>query len=621
MATGRPTLIYDGQCRFCRLWIERWRELTGEAVDYRTSQEAAPEFPAIDAARFEAAVQLVEAGDGGQEGRLREGADAVFAALEHGGRLWPARLYRGLPLFARASELAYRFVAANRSFAALLTVALWGRDTRRPRQVRVSAVLLSGIGLVYAIAFASLWVQIEGLVGSEGILPAAGWLEAVHERLGPRAYRAVPTLAWLGASDAALNLLCAAGVLASLAMIGGFLPRPAAMLCWVLYLSLYSIGRVFLSFQWDILLLESGFLAILLSPRGWRRRRVRDVEPRRAVMWLFRWLLFRLMLLSGLVKLLSGDPAWTDLEALGFHYYTQPLPAWTSWYVHQLPGAFHGLSTLVMFAIELVLPFFVFMPRRPRLTAFWGFVVFQLLIMATGNYTFFNLLTVVLCLSLVDDRWLARLPGVGAAASSTRGDTLDGGRPRAAMAAKLGVAAVVACIVVMSSAQFLSRIGLRAWVPRPAITMVRATAPFHLTSSYGLFSIMTKTRPEIVIEGSRDGKHWQAYEFRYKPGDPRRRPRFVQPHQPRLDWQMWFAAFGDYRRQGWFVAFMRRLAAGSPSVTALLAVDPFAGRPPERLRARLYHYEFSSPEERRDKGMWWRRRSKGMYMPELNFAR
>ena len=620
MAAARPTLIYDGECRFCLLWIERWREITGDAVDYRSSQASAADFPEIAPARFETAVQLVECGDGRSPARVSEGAGAVFGALEHGGLLWPMRLYRRLPMFARLTELAYRLVAGNRGAASLATSLLWGKDTGRLRQARVRPVILSGIGLVYAIAFVSLWVQVEGLIGSEGILPATSWLEAVYGKLGPRAYRLVPTLAWLGSSDVALNLLCAGGLLASLTMTVGLLPRPAAMLCWAFYLSLYSVGRVFLSFQWDILLLESGFLAILLSPKGWGRGRARELEPPRAVMWLFRWLLFRLMLLSGLAKLLSGDQTWRDLSALGFHYYTQPLPVWISWYVHHLPAALHRFSTFMMFVIELGLPFLVFMPRRPRMLAFTGFVLLQLLIMATGNYTFFNILTLVLVLSLLDDRALARLPGLQAPAAGLRGP-----RPGGMLPAGLGrgvlLGLVTTALLLTSSAQMLGRIGVWDSVPGPVKRMVAASAPYHLTSSYGLFSVMTKRRPEIIIEGSHDGKTWSPYEFRYKPGDPSRRPRFVQPHQPRLDWQMWFAALSNYHRESWFRAFLDRLGQGSPAVISLLAADPFEGNPPARIRARLYRYEFSSPEERRDTGRWWRREPRGLYMPERGLAR
>ena len=228
-------------------------------------------------------------------------------------------------------------------------------------------------------------------------MPAEQYLEAVRAQIGTEGYYLVPTLFWLNASDVCLNLLCAGGVLLSFVLIAGFVPPFALIGLWAFYLSLVSVGQVFLSFQWDVLLLEAGFLAIFFAPLQLRERFTRASQPSAAFLWLFRWLLFRLMFASGFVKLAS-DEVWRNLTALNFHYETQPLPTWFGWYAHQLPEAFQKVSVIGMFAAELVVPFLIFAPRRLRTLGCIGLVGLQVLIILTGNYCFFNLLTIALCL-------------------------------------------------------------------------------------------------------------------------------------------------------------------------------------------------------------------------------
>jgi len=489
----------------------------------------------------------------------------------------------------------------------------------RPR-VRTARWVLRGIALVYAIAFVSLAVQIDGLYGSRGILPAADYLHSLSTRLGDPAWRVLPTLFWFGVSDTLLVAACWAGAAAAAMLFAGVLPTLAATLCWVLYFSLFQVGRVFLSFQWDILLLEAGFLAIFLAPLRLRQHAEYDPEPSPVVVWMLRWLLFRLMFASGVVKLLSDDPVWWNLTALDYHYWTQPLPTWTAWLANQLPGLFHRFCVLVMFVVELVVPWFVFGPRRMRLAAFFALVMLQVLIAATGNYTFFNLLTAVLCFSLLDDDALE------AVVAKVRPERL---RPaawpsevaRRSWPAALGLAAAIGAALPLATAGgalMVARFVGSDVLPRPIVALVGALEPWHLTSSYGLFSVMTRERREIVLEGSMDGAQWREYEFRWKPGDVTRAPLFVAPHQPRLDWQMWFAALGDWRRSGWLVNVERRLLEGSPAVLALFAADPFDGRPPRHVRALLYEYEFTDWAARHETGAWWKRRLVGPFSPPLS---
>src|SRR2546427_5138692 len=270
-------------------------------------------------------------------------------------------------------------------------------------------VFIRMLGVIYLIAFISLWRQIDGLIGHNGMLPVADYLNAVSEQLGPERCWWVPTFSWFNGSDGFLHLQCAAGVALSLLLIAGVAPVLDLLFLWAIYLSLSTVCRDFLSFQWDILLLESGFLAIFLAPRQWLPKLSRETMPSVTVLWLCRWLLFRLMFMSGAVKLLSGDATWSKLTALTFHYETQPLPTWVGWYAHQLPVWFQKTSVALMFVIELAAPLLIFCGRRRRQIACGAFVLLMLLISLTGNYCFFNLLTVALCVLLLNDAFLLRL--------------------------------------------------------------------------------------------------------------------------------------------------------------------------------------------------------------------
>ena len=498
----------------------------------------------------------------------------------------------------------------------------------------VRSLFLRLLGLIYAMAFVSLWTQIEGLAGSSGILPVADFLGAAHQRLGGTAWLRLPTLCWLGSGDAMLHLLCGGGTALALLLLVGVAPTLLLAGLWMFYLSLVVACRDFLSFQWDILLLETGFLAIFLAPLHIGAQRRWTERPSRLVLWLLRWLLFRLMFSSGLVKLLSGDSAWLSLRALEFHFETQPLPAWTSWYIHQLPEWALAAAVASVFAFELVVPFSVFAPRRIRL---WGcalLVLLQILIGATGNYGFFNLLTVALCVLLLDDKALERLRISTVLISVFR---TAGGRCFVAGAGRRPgtlrkfprllppprpwplwlLAPLAAAIFLLSTIQMSHTARLSVEWPGPMTQLHAWSRSFYLVNGYGLFAVMTTSRPEIVVEGSADGQVWKAYEFKWKAGDPRRAPAFVQPHMPRLDWQMWFAALGTYRDHPWFLSFMVRLLQGSPAVVDLLAANPFPRQPPRYVRARIYDYHFVDWDEKR-RGVWWRRRSKGIYCPHIS---
>ena len=465
------------------------------------------------------------------------------------------------------------------------------------------AVFLRLLGAVYLVAFLSIWVQVEGQVGSRGILPVGELLDLARERLGASRYWVLPTVFWIAHGDAALHVVCAMGAALSVAALVGRARASVMLALWALYLSLSVAGEDFLSFQWDALLLEAGLLAVFLAPRGLRRARPATTPA--LVVWLYRWLLFRLMFGSGVVKLRSGDPAWRRLTALQVHYQTQPLPTWIGYYAHHLPARAQVLSTATMFVIELALPLFIWLPGRWRRIPAAGFILLQLLIALTGNYAFFNVLSVALCAFLFES---FDLPGRGRTDPSRGRADLFGPWPRAVL---VPLTAVVALVSLLEFTEGTLGLGM-PW-PSPVIALARAVSPLRSINSYGLFAVMTTTRPEIVIEGSDDGQAWAAYEFRYKPGDPARRPAFVAPHQPRLDWQMWFAALGDCDQSPWLQRLFQRLLEGSPSVLHLLGHDPFAGRAPRLVRALVYDYTFTDLATHRRTGEWWRRRLEGVF--------
>jgi hypothetical protein len=486
-------------------------------------------------------------------------------------------------------------------------------------------MFLRTLGVIHLIAFVSLWTQLNGLVGSHGILPAADLMEsarnwAANGHAGDERYWLLPTLCWFSASDAFLRGLCAAGTVLSLLLIVGVAPAIVLFLLWAIYLSLVVVCGEFLSFQWDMLLLETTFLAIFFAPLQLMPKFSREEPPSKLVLWMLRWLLFRLMFSSGLVKLLSGDVLWHNLTALTVHYETQPLPTWIGWYAHQLPVWFQKFSCAVMFGIELGMPMLIFGPRKLRYVAAGAFTILMILIALTGNYCFFNLLALALSVTLLDDgaiRWCCkrfRLPEPpGTEATTARWPR------RVRTAVFVPVMSVILFVTVM---QLLSSSRTGHHWPRPMLRKYYETyqtiAPYRTVNTYGLFAVMTPSRPEIIVEGSNDGLTWLPYEFKCKPGDLTRRPRFVEPHQPRLDWQMWFAALGNYQGNEWFIAFCAKLLKGSPETLALLANNPFPTAPPRYIRAVLYDYRFTDFATRRATGQWWRRELRGLYCPILS---
>ena len=590
----RPLVVFDGACGFCRLWIERWREMTGDSVDYRPSSEAAADFPDIPQAEFDRSVQLIR-----PDGSRLSGAAAVLELSAPHSTAARAGLFlhNRIPLFAQMLESAYGFVAANRVVFSKLTKLLFGSSARRPTFAIANAVFLRALALIFLIALVSYWHQAAGL---NAILPVTPFFEAARDQLGAEAYWAVPSLAWISPGLEILNTLVGIGVFASLLALLGVWQPLCFFTLWAIMLSLCVAGRDFYSFQWDALLIEAGFLAVFLSP--WRLRpNFSSCEPPRLARFLAVALLFRLMFSSGVVKLPSGDPAWRSLRALEFHFFTQPLPNPAAWFAQHLPAEILVAGCALMFVVELLLPFAFFLPRNPRLLAAWSTIALQAGIALTGNFAFFNLLSTALCLFLLDDRcWPAFLQKKPApAVCVTRWMRIP----------------VLASILLISLIPLASAFQAIPSFIAPLARVHSLLAPLRTVNGYGLFAVMTTQRREIIVQGSNDGHEWKTYEFRYKPGAPDRALPAVAPYQPRLDWQMWFAALGRVETTPWFQSFLARLLEGSPEVLSLLEKNPFPDQPPKFVRAILDNYTFTPPEEREQSGAIWNREPLAIYCP------
>ena len=472
------------------------------------------------------------------------------------------------------------------------------------RRRLVRWLFLRAVGVVYLIAFTSLRRQVLGLYGRRGVEPIAPQLRKLRARAGRTAYRVAPSLLWFGSSDRDLVHACEAGQVCSAALMMGVAPPATTVGAWALYLSFVSVSRDFLSFQWDALLLETGAHAALVSAG----------EPSWISAALMRWLLFRLHFQSGLVKVRSHDPTWRNGTAIAYHYETQPLPTPVGWYAFHLPRPLQIASTAATLGIELGAPFLTFGPRRVRKAGFWTLAALQALIAVTGNYAFFNLLTLAITIWALDDESLSGLQRAAPARRPRRRSL-----PRSiAILARVAHGALAGFVAAASLTTFVRRFSGRA-LGRALARVSRAVDPFRSINSYGLFAVMTTARPEVVIEGSDDGRTWREYLFKYKPSRLEDPPRWVAPYQPRLDWQMWFAALG--RPPAWFAVLLQRLLEGSPEVLRLLGPNPFPDHPPRFVRALLYQYRMTDIATKRRTGAWWRRELIDTYFPAATLTR
>jgi hypothetical protein len=468
-------------------------------------------------------------------------------------------------------------------------------------------VFLRFLGLIYTVAYLVAANQLVPLVGSRGLEPAAGFLDLVKTRLGPsEAFFRLPTIFWFGVSDAALRSFAYVGVALSLAVLFGFANSIVLFVLWLFYLSIIQVGQVFWGYGWETLLLETGFLAIFLAPPLDPRPLPPNDSPPKPVIWLLRWVVFRLMLGAGLIKL-RGDECWRDLTCLVTHYETQPLPNPLSWALHQLPVSVQKGSVLFNHYAELIAPFLVFGPRAARLVGGVSIVVFQLLLVASGNLSWLNWLSITIAIACFDDRALLRLcPANLRRWLASKIAPKPHSKPR-----RIAIYALCSVVAVLSVNPIVNLFS-------PEQRMNSSFDPLSLVNTYGAFGTVGRERNEIILEGTLDddpsSARWTPYEFRCKPGDVTRRPCVVAPYQYRIDWQMWFAAMGDYRSHPWIVHLVYKLLSGDEATAGLLASNPFADRPPRWIRADLYRYRFARPGS----PVWWERTRIEEYLPPLN---
>jgi len=504
---------------------------------------------------------------------------------------------------------------------------------KRPGHLWPRWIFLRALGLIYFSAFYSLLFQIKGLIGPNGILPAADYLQAVNAALHLQSYWTVPTLLWFGASNGALMTLCWVGLLASLLVTLNLWPRASLLICFLCFVSFVSVARDFSGYQSDGMLLEAGFIALFFAPAGLRPGLGAENPPSRTSLFLLQWEWFRIYFESGVAKIGSGDLAWRQFTAMDDYYQNGPLPTWIGWYVQHLPHWFHASATVYTLVTELLIVWMLFLPRRFRIVCFFIVTPFEISIIATANYTFLNYLVLLLGVLLLDDRFLEW------ASPQWFRDWIHG--KRATQVAAVPAAVPVAPERTSTAAEwrerftplrrafaglclglvFYSTTALLLWMFMPGLPLpeapVRALEPFRIANSYGLFAVMTHERYEIEFQGSVDGKTWIAYPFRYKPQAIDKAPGIYAPYQPRFEWNLWFASLAPWQQSRFVVWTEERLLKNDPDVLGLFASNPFASAPPREVRTIKYQYWFTDMRTKRETGNWWRREELEQFAPAL----
>jgi len=473
-------------------------------------------------------------------------------------------------------------------------------------------VFLRSLGFIYCVAFLSLSQQLGPLIGQDGILPASLFLDRVQTAAGGstlEAFWRLPTLFWLNNSDIFLYACCYLGLALSVLLLAGRANAILVALLWVLYLSFVHIGQLFYGYGWESILLETTFLSIFLCPVMSAKPFPARVPPSKTLMWFYRWLIFRVMFGAGLIKM-RGDACWADLTCLMYHFETQPIPNPISWYFHQLPTPILKFGVLWNHFMELLVPFFVFGPRRLRIIGGLLLISFQAFLIISGNLSWLNWLTLAICIPCFDDRalrwlipsrWRKRLPA-----------------PEQTQQASTPRRVVIACLAVLLLA--LSVNPIRNMLSSRQV-MNTSFDQFQLLNTYGAFGSIGKRRHEVILQGTTDtsitpSTRWLEYEFHAKPGDVTRRPALIAPYHYRLDWQIWFAAMSTYQQNPWLVHFVYKLLQGDEGALSLLAGNPFPDAPPQFIRAELFAYRFTTFAERQEG--WWRRTRIGPYFPPVS---
>jgi hypothetical protein len=501
-------------------------------------------------------------------------------------------------------------------------------------------LFLRALALIYFSAFYALLFQIRGLIGPDGILPARQLLAAVHHAFGAERFQMIPSLYWISSSNGFILSLCWIGLAASVAALFNLWPRLSFFVCFLSYLSFVAAAQDFSGYQSDGMLLAAGFLALFLSPSGLRPRLGAACPPSRASYFLLQWEWFRIYFESGIGKLLGGDPEWRHLTAMDQYYQNGPLPTWIGWYAQHLPHWFQVGTAGATLIMEVVLVCMLFLPRRARIWCFFIVTPWEIGVILTANYTFLNYLVLALGILLLDDRFLRRfvparlrpaaLPEPEAALQEQAHEesalsilTPPPTAPNIPTLSHRKAAGLAISAVLLTLVAYVTTIQLLL-MPFPSLPVptspISLLSPYRIANRYGLFERMTRGRYEIEFQGSNDGKDWTPYTFRYKPQALNQPPGLYAPYQPRFDWNLWFCSLTSWRQCNIVPLTEVRLLAGSPQVLHLFAHNPFAGSPPLYVRAVLYQYWFTTLNEKRKTGNWWKRKLLGLYAPVLTLA-
>jgi hypothetical protein len=505
-------------------------------------------------------------------------------------------------------------------------------------------IFLRALAAIYFSAFYSLLFQIRGLIGPQGIFPASDYLAAVARTYPSTKLWYAPTLFWISSSSHAMMVVAWIGLLASIVALLNLWPRVSFFLCFLCFLSFVTAAGEFSNYQSDGMLLEAGFIALFFVPSGFFPGLGESNPPSRASMFLLQWEWFRIYFESGMVKLLSGDRQWRMLTAMDHYYQNGPLPTWIGWYVEHLPHWFHAASAAGTLVLELGIVWMLFLPRRVRILCFLIVTPWEIGVILTANYTFLNYLVLSLGFLLLDDRFLlpfipARYRGKVASVSPMPKRTEDDQREEPVIdesstaeeehrqtvvpdgiaghlsAIRIAISAVLLTWIFYNTTAEMLLIPFRE-LPLPT-KPIAALEPFRIANQYGLFAVMTNGRYEVEFQGSNDGQNWTPYPFRYKPQALNEAPRIYAPYQPRFDWNLWFASLGDWRQDEIVPLTEERLLDNDNDVLALFRSNPFLHAPPRYVRAVLWQYWFTSRDEKRETGNWWRRELIGLYAPEL----
>lgn len=448
------------------------------------------------------------------------------------------------------------------------------------------------LGVIYLTAFLIFLNQGPALIGERGLLPAQLFLRKFS-------FWNMPTLFHFRFSDQWMRIVGCLGIGLSVLVISGYsqdIGLVASIICWslmwVLYLSIVNIGQEFYGFGWESLLLEAGFVAIFLGDN--------ETTVFLPIIWFYQWMLFRLMFGAGMIKW-RGDSCWRDYTCMYYHYETQPMPNPLSRLFHHLPKWLHRVSVGVNHVVEMFLPFLYFIPGRVGAIVAVITIWFQGMLIVSGNFSWLNVITLVLCIPVLNDDFFVWL-----------------GMSRLPESAEAGFT-----WYLISSLAFLF-LCYRSYQPLLNLfakhqAMNRSFDPFHIVNTYGAFGSITRDRPEIIFQGTFDSEitketEWLEYQFKGKPGDVNRCPPQVTPYHYKLDWQLWFAAMNDYRYNPWVLNLVAKFLKADKPTLRLLHTDPFKGKRPRYIRAELYLYKYTYIGE---KG-YWKRVWMHSYLPPLS---